>query len=125
MGARMHADLGDLKRDLAKIAKKARPDMERVVRRAAVNGNRQAKKLARRKAGPHGKMYYKRLSAEMTGVLRWEYGPEGIPKTDFVGVGFRHGPPNTDLAQSLDIQAPKFHADVAKLPDRWFWPGAE
>ena len=56
----------------------------------------------------------------MTSPLSGEYGPVGDPKTNFVGVGFRHGT-NMDLPQSADAIAPKLGQDVAKLPDKWFW----
>lgn len=78
-----------------------------------------AKALAREKAGPHGKNYHKRITSERTGLLEGEYGPEGIPKTDFVGVGFRHGR-NTDLPKSADKMTPAAAADVRKLITRLF-----
>ena len=112
--------IGDLADDLAKIPPTARRDMADTVRKNGDAGLRYAKGLARSLAGPHGKAYYKRLSMEMTGPLTAEYGPEGSPKTDFVGVGFRHGV-NRDLPKSADIVAPKFARDVERLADRWFW----
>lgn len=72
-----------------------------------------AKALAREKAGPHGAAYYKRLGMDKTGPLEVEYGPDGVPKTDFVGVGFRHGR-NTDLPKSADKAA----ADLAERTRR-------
>lgn len=111
---------GDLADDLAGIAARAPGDMSVVVRKNINAGNVIARRFARAKAGIHGKNYYKRLSAEMTGLLRGEYGPTGIPKSDFVGVGFRHGV-NLDLPNSADIIAPKFARDVSHLADRWFW----
>jgi hypothetical protein len=112
--------IGDLADDLASIARNAQPRLSGVVRRNVNVGLREAKRLARRKAGPHGENYYKRLSGEMTGLLEGEYGPEGDPKTDFVGVGFRHGL-NTDLPNSADVVGPKFLKDVGDELDRWFW----
>lgn len=118
----MYADLSDLTGDLRKIAVRAKRDMAVVVRNNARRGNSLARAHARRTSGPHGKAYFKRITAEAKTLLRWEYGPEGIPKTEFVGAGYRHGPPNHDLANSLDVQGPKFVADVRALPDKWFWP---
>ena len=53
-------------------------------------------------------------------ALVWEYGPTGSPKSEFVGVGFRHGL-NTDLPRSSDIVGPKMANAVQDLPGRWFW----
>lgn len=77
------------------------------------------KALARQKAGPHGENYFKRIKGEMTGQLEGEYGPTGEPKTDFVGVGFRHGV-NTDLPQSADKAGPSLAADVQRLVGELF-----
>ncbi len=112
--------VGDLARDLeampAKLARKA----PRVVRRAAVEGNRLARGLAKERSGPHGANYFKRLSAEMTGPTKAEFGPEGIPKSEFVGTGFRHGV-NTDLLDAADVIGPKFAKDVGDMVEDLFW----
>ena len=112
--------LGDLANDLTNIATTTKPKLARVVRKNINEGTKIAKGFARAKAGPHGKNYYKRLSAEMTGPLEGEYGPEGDPKTDFVGVGFRHGV-NLDLPNSADLIAEKFIKDVGDVVDGQFW----
>ena len=112
--------IGDLADDLAGIPENLAFRLPLVVRRNINEGNRIAKRLARAKAGPHGTNYYKRLTAEMTGTLEGEYGPEGDPKTEFVGVGFRHGI-NTDLPQSADEIGPKFAKDVGDEIDGAFW----
>lgn len=116
----VHGDIEGLAVDLTAIAIEAKADMASTVHRNAEAGARYAQGIARSKAGPHGKNYYKRIGAEMTGPLTAEYGPEGDPKTNFVGVGFRHGR-NTDLEQSADIIGPRFARDVERLGDRWFW----
>lgn len=111
--------LDDLADDTAAIVPKPALEMPGVVLRNAEAGNRLAQKFARAKAGPHGKAYYKRLSAEMVGPLVAEYGPHdgGTP----VGAGFRNGGPNMDLPNSADVQAPKFAKDVLDTADGWFW----
>lgn len=120
MRIRVIDTIGDLSRDLAGIARQAKPDLARVVRKNAEEGTRLAKGFAREKAGPHGSAYHKRISAEAITPLIWEYGPTGEPKSDFVGVGFRHGI-NTDLPRSSDIVGPRLANDVQDLPGRWFW----
>ena len=113
-------DLSDLAGDMAAIPVEFNARAGSVVRRYANEGNREAKRIAQAKAGPHGKAYYKRLTAELTGPLTAEYGPEGEPKTNFVGVGFRHGR-NTDLPQSADLIAPRFADGVLTMADGLFW----
>jgi hypothetical protein len=113
-------DIDDLANDMAGIARRAKSDMVRVVRKNGREGNQIARRFARQKAGLHGKNYFKRLTFEMTAPLSGEYGPEGTPKTDFVGVGFRHGQ-NMDLPNSADLIGPAMARDVRKLPDKWFW----
>lgn len=113
--------VGDLAADMAKIPVKAAKDMAVVTARNVRQGNREAQRIARAKAGPHGSNYYKRLTSEMHSPFSGEYGPNDTVGGPPVGAGYRHGPPNNDLAESLDIQGPKFRKDVADLPDKWFW----
>lgn len=112
-------DIGDLADDLAAIPRVAIVDMSDTVRKNVDGGLRYAKGFARASSGPHGLNYFKRLTSDMHGPLSGEYGPHdgGTP----VGAGWRHGPPNTDLARSADLIGPKFARDVSQLPDRWFW----
>ena len=117
--------LDDLAEDMARITTTARKDMIGVVREGIKVGAADMRDRARRKAGPHGENYYKRISAEMKlfgalGLIAGEYGPVGEPKTEFVGVGFRHGH-NTDVNQSADLIGPAFAGEVRRLPDKWFW----
>lgn len=103
---RITGGVGDLAGDLATAPPKFIRSASSAVRRNATEGNKIAQRLSREKAGPHGKNYYKRLTSEMTGPLTAEYGPEGDPKTEFVGVGFRSGE-NLDLPNSADLIGPK------------------
>lgn len=119
-GVSVRHSIGELAADMAAIPPKAITRGSKVVRANIREGNKLAQGYARGLAGPHGKNYYKRLSAEMTGPLTGEYGPEGTPKTDFVGVGFRHGR-NTDLPRSADVIGVKFAKDVGDMVDGLFW----
>lgn len=117
---RVTHSIGDLAADAAAIPVKFARKAPGVVLRNAREGNKIAQRLSRQKAGPHGKNFYKRMSAERTGPLTAEYGPEGSPKTEFVGVGFRSGE-NLDLPNSADQIGPKFASDVLDAADGLFW----
>jgi len=91
-----------------------KPRAHRAVKDSTDFGRDLARALAREGAGPHGKDYWKRINAEMTGLLEGEFGPDGTPKTEFVGVGFRHGR-NTDLPKAADKVTPDLAARVRKI----------
>ena len=110
-----------LRKDLTSIPARTAGRAATVVRRNVEQGNNRAQRIARAKSGPHGAAYYKRITAEMTGPLQGEYGPEGDVAGNAVGAGWRNGPPNNDLPKSADIQGPKFARDIAKIVDRMFW----
>lgn len=110
----------DLAGDLRSMPRQAIVDTRRLVRKNAHEGAMAARRIARGKAGPHGTKYYKRITSEMTGPFEAEWGPEGEPKTDFVGAGWRHGV-NLDLPQSLDLIKPKLGKDIGSMLDRLFW----
>jgi hypothetical protein len=114
--------IGGLQRDLTTIATTTRAKLVPVVKRNVEQGNRLAQKFARQSSGPHGRLYYKRITGEMTGTLEGEYGPTGNVVGNAVGAGWRSGPPNTDLPKSADIQGPKFAKDVGDVIDGLFWP---
>lgn len=110
--------IGDLATDLAAIKAETRPAMHGVVRDGLKVGKDLARTYAKESSGPHGKNFYKRINSEMhTGVglfgntISGEYGPDGTPKTEFIGAGFRNGH-NTDLARSADIVGPSFLRSV-------------
>lgn len=120
-------DIDDLASDIIGIAKKARPDMVKVVREGVKVGTSLARDYAKESSGIHGKNYYKRISGQMFGVVAFggaagisgEWGPHdgGLP----VGGGWRHSTPNTELDRSADQVGPAFVGEVRRLPDRWFW----
>jgi hypothetical protein len=118
---RVVSTFDDLYDDLRSNATRADKDLSKVVRKNVREGTAQAKTFARALAGVHGKAYYKRISGEMTGPLSGEFGPTGTPKTEFVGVGFRHGH-NLDLPRTADIIGPQMAGDVDDAVDKWFWP---
>lgn len=98
--------------DLLEIAAETRPAMRGVVRDGVKVGTSLARQYAKEKAGPHGSRYYKRITGSMDrslglfgNTISGEYGPEGVPKSEFVGAGFRNGI-NTDLPRSADIVGP-------------------
>ena len=112
-------DLSDLADDMAAIPVEFSARAGAVVRRYVNEGNKVAQGIAKAKAGPHGKSYYRRMSAEMTGPLSGEYGPHdgGTP----VGAGWRHGGGNTDLPESADLVGPRFADAVVNMADGLFW----
>jgi hypothetical protein len=112
--------LPDLANDMTGIATTAKPKLAVVVRRNAIEGNALARKISDSKAGIHGLTFSERIKPEMITPLSWEYGPTGSPKSEFVGVGFRHGV-NTDLPQSADVIGPKFARDVGETAQGFFW----
>lgn len=114
-------DIDDLANDLAAIPPKMRKQGNAVVRRSIREGNAFARGYARAASGVHGKNYFKRLSAEMTGPLEGEYGPHGDVVGNAVGAGWRHGPPNTDLEKSQDVIGPRFAKSVGEMIDGLFW----
>jgi hypothetical protein len=120
MRVRVIGGVGDLARDLEGVAVRVKPDMRGVVNESRKSAEMRARGFAREKAGPHGKDYHKRISSEMTGELAAEIGPSGVPKSNFVGAGFRHGV-NTDLPRTADIVGPEMAAGVRRKIGGWFW----
>lgn len=122
---RVTHDIDDLTADLTRIPPQMVRDGNKVVRRSIREGNALARSAARAASGPHGKNYFKRITAEMTGPLEGEYGPHGNVVGNAVGAGWRNGPPNTDLEKSLDVVGPKFAKAVDDMVDGLFWPGGD
>ncbi len=102
-----------------RIAVEAQPAMRGIVSENIDYGRDLAKALARVNSGPHGAAYYKRINSETTGLLEGEFGPDGSPKTEFVGVGFRSGT-NTDLDRAGEKVGQSAAADVRKALTRLF-----
>lgn len=115
-----HNGVEGLARDMEALPVKAATAFATTVKTDVFEGNQIARGFAKAGAGPHGRDYWKRVTAEMTGPYSGEYGPEGFPKSNFVGVGFRHGT-NMDLPNSADIIGPKLAKDLRKDVDGLFW----
>jgi hypothetical protein len=115
--------IADLADDLKLIPRTARLRGNALVLKHAEIGNDIARGIAKKAAGKHGKNYFKRLSAERTGAWQAEFGPEGPPKTDYVGVSGGEGAMR-DLEKAADRVAPRFARDAGKMLDSLFWPGA-
>jgi hypothetical protein len=106
--------LDRLEADQNRAATEFLPKAHRAVKQSTDFGRDLARALAREKAGPHGKAFHKRINSEMTGPLEGEFGPDGTPKTEFVGVGYRHGR-NTDLEKAADRVGPDLAARVRRI----------
>lgn len=78
--------------------------------------NRFARNISRAKAGPHGKDFFKRISATMVGPLAIEVGPSALEGTRYTGVDSEGGP-GRDLDEALDKIRPVFHKHAAELMD--------
>lgn len=118
--------IDELERDLRTIATTFKPRAAAQVRDVAKDGNRVARRLARRSAGKHGKHYFKAITAERITPLVWEFGPDASKPQG--GMSFEHGsrnqPPHHDLAQAADqFGATDLAIRVNRLVlDRLFWP---
>lgn len=112
--------LDDLLKDMAGIPVDAAKRMPGIVARHGKMGNAAAQRFARESSGPHGRLYYKRITAEQRSPLSWEYGPTGDVVGNAVGAGWRSGPPNTDLERSQDVVGPKFADAVGDMADDLF-----
>ncbi|WP_436702404.1 hypothetical protein [Nocardioides sp. BYT-33-1] len=114
MRVRVHHRIDRLARRQENAAVEFAPKARRAVKQSTQFGRDLARALAREGAGEHGEHYWKRINAELTGTLEGEFGPDGTPKTEFVGVGFRHGR-NTDLPKVADKVGPDLAARVRKI----------
>lgn len=121
MRLRVSHSIGDLAADMDAISAKPPVEGAKVVGRNMRQGQRLAQRFARASSGPHGRLYYKRITAEKTGPLQGEFGPEGNVAGNAVGAGWRGGPQNTDLPRAADVAGPQFARDVSKMVDGWFW----
>lgn len=78
--------------------------------------NRLTKAISRAKAGPHGKNFANRISADMLGPLSVEVGPSPLLGTRYVGVGGSEGV-ERDLTEALAKVLPEFQKDAGDLMD--------
>jgi hypothetical protein len=120
---RVTHSIDGLARDLGMIPQTMKVRGKAVVRKNVEQGNLVARDIAKRAAGAHGKNYFRRITAEMTGPMTGEWGPKGPPKSDYVGVDGTAGAMR-DLVKSAQRQGPRFARDVGRMVDGLFWPGA-
>jgi hypothetical protein len=123
--ARIYTTLADLEADLRFIAVEFKPRVAKPVAEVARDGNRTAKRFAKRSAGTHGKHYPNAMTVERHGPLSYEYGPDAAMPQG--GMSFEHGsrnqPPHLDLAKSADLHgAAELSRKVDRVLDGLFWP---
>lgn len=102
MGARFRHSVGDLEADFLASSRGFKAPASRAVQQTARTGYGTARRLSKSLSGDHGKRFYKRITLERITPLEYEYGPEGVPKSEFVGVGYRSGSGGMEMAQSSD-----------------------
>lgn len=125
MGVRIVHNLRDLQDDLETIAREFKPRAAREVRGVARDGNRVAKRFARRSAGAHGTHYHRAFSTEAHNPLRWEWGPDSTRPQGGMSFerGSRNQPPHHDIAKAADIHgAADLQRRVGGVLDGLFWP---
>lgn len=125
MGTRIVHSLGDLESDLRTIATTFKARAAVGVRDVARDGNREARRLARRSAGSHGKHYFKAFSAERRTPLSWEWGPDSAMPQGGMSFerGSRNQPPHHDIAQGADLHgADELARRTRSVLDDLFWP---
>lgn len=126
--------LADLERDMRAIPPRAIRDLTGIVRDGIRAGADEARALATRTAGSHGKHYPKSITSEMNrgrglfgNSISGEYGPD-VNKLQGGMTGFETGsrnqPPHLDLAKSADLIGPIFGHEVHNATGDWFWGGA-
>lgn len=118
--------IGDLANDMVRITVDAKPDMVKVVRKVAREGNELAKANARRTSGKHARLYPGYFSAEVhTGdTIVGEYGPRKGGQgslAPFLEKGSINNPPHGNLDDSLDVIGPRFGDEVGDMVEKWFW----
>lgn len=118
---RVQHTIGDLEKDCAKVTRRAKPEMAKVVKKNTRAGRTAARRIARSQAGPHGKSYFRRIEDEMLDPLTGEYGPSALKGSRYVGVNYSGGGPGLDLDKSLDIVGPKFRREIGNAADGLFW----
>lgn len=117
MSIRVTHTIDKLDREMRRIPGKVTTRAKNVTKRSVEQGEAMAVRLAKKRSGTHGTNYYKRISSEMDGPFKGEFGPHGDVDGNAVGAGWRHGPPNTDLASTADVIGPRFAKNAGKILD--------
>lgn len=126
MATRIVHSLGELERDMRTITTTFKPRAAAQVRDVSRDGNRTAKRHARRSSGTHGKHYPKAFTEEAITPLQRVWGPDAdMPQGDMsFERGSRNQPPHHDIAKAADQHGAH---DLARrvnrlVLDRLFWP---
>ena len=125
MATVIYSSIGDLERDLRTIAVEFKPRMAVEVRGVSMDGNKAAKRHAKRSAGRHGKHYSNAFSEEAHTPLLREWGPDAAMPQGGMSFerGSRNQPPHHDIAQAADLHgADDLQRRVRLVLDRLFWP---
>lgn len=99
-----HHTLEDLERDFVGSATGFARRAPQAVRRTASEGQRSARRHAKRRSGAHGAHYPNAITLERLTLLAYEYGPDASKKQGNMSFedGSRNQPPHLDIAQSTD-----------------------
>lgn len=109
--------ISEIARDLQAVPVTLAAEGNATVHANGDRANRIARSIAQKKSGPHGENYFKRIKAEMTGMLSVEVGPSTLIGERYVGVGGSAGA-GRDLDETLLKVAPLFQKDAAELMDK-------
>jgi hypothetical protein len=112
--------ISDLASDLAAAPASWRSQGSRAVRASIDEGAEDAERIAQSMAGPHGANYYKRIDAEMLGLLEGEYGPSPVIGERFTGVSGSAGAMR-DLDKSAPRAARRLQRRAALIADKGLW----
>ncbi|HEY9354189.1 MAG TPA: hypothetical protein VIP28_13095 [Nocardioides sp.] len=108
--------LNELIADLIAVPGKVYGEGTAIVHRDGERAKRFARNVARRNAGPHGALFYKRITAEMTGPLTSEIGPTAPASGHYTGVDDPAGP-GRDLDEAFAKIRPVFGKHASEFMD--------
>ncbi|HEY9353404.1 MAG TPA: hypothetical protein VIP28_09150 [Nocardioides sp.] len=106
----------DLIDDLIAVPGKIYSEGTAIVHGDGERAKRFARNVARRNAGPHGTLFYKRIKANMIGRLAVEVGPTAPESGRYTGVDDPAGP-GRDLDEALDKIQPVFRKHASDFMD--------
>jgi hypothetical protein len=108
--------ISETARDLQAAAVKIPTEGAAIVHRNGEDLNRVTRAISRMKAGPHGRNFANRISADMIGPMAVEVGPSPLLGERYVGVDGSAGV-ERDLTEALAKVLPKFEKDASDLMD--------
>lgn len=124
------SDVRRLERHLARAIPRARRDARAVVRRGAVNIKKDWKANARASAPKHAPQYPRSIGFDFGAygpdIFMAIIGPENLHRTRgsqgalgaILEYGSVHNPPHRDGGRALDVEEPRFEAQMALIADR-------